>query len=82
MMEGIRFGLAAVQVRRWDPFGVAVGVFAGGPTFLDESVVRSAGQGQFVDVGAAGGLPALDVVDLAVVRGASHPGLVQPRSLA
>ncbi|ARG71494.1 hypothetical protein B1T47_23605 [Mycobacterium kansasii] len=36
-----------------------MGVFAGGPAFFDESVVDSAGQGQLVDVGAAGGLPRL-----------------------
>ncbi|ARG57434.1 hypothetical protein B1T43_17925 [Mycobacterium kansasii] len=58
-MIAIRSRLSAVQLRWRDPFGVAVGVFAGGPAFFDESVVDSAGQGQLVDVGAAGGLPRL-----------------------
>ena len=70
VMEGVRSGLAVIQVRWGYPFGVAVGVFAGGESALfDESVVGSAGQGELIDVGAVGGLPALDVVDLAVVRG-------------
>jgi hypothetical protein len=70
VMEAIRSGLAVIQVRRGDLFGVVVGVFAGGESVLfDESVVGSAGQGEVVDVGAVGGLPALDVVDLAVVGG-------------
>ena len=70
MMEGVRSGAAVIGVRRWYPFGVAVGVFAGGESaFFDESVVGSAGQGPFVDVGAAGGLPATYVMDLAVVSG-------------
>jgi len=44
VMEAIGSGLAVIQVRRGYPFGVAVGVFAGGESaFLDESVVGSAG---------------------------------------
>ena len=76
MVEGIRSGLAVVQMRRWYPFGVAVGVFAGGESaVLDEPVVRATSQGEVVDVGAVGGLPALDVMDLAVVGGRIAAGL-------
>jgi len=54
VMEAVRSGLAMIQVRRRYPFGFAMGVFAGGESaLLDEPVVGSAGQGQFVDVGAA-----------------------------
>src|SRR3954463_15640259 len=66
-MVGVGSGLSVIEVRGWYPFGVALGVGAGGPAFFDESVVDAAGQGEGVDVGAAGGLPSLDVVDLAVV---------------
>ncbi len=35
-------GLAVVEVGWWEPFGVAVGVFAGDPAFFGESVVGAA----------------------------------------
>jgi hypothetical protein len=75
--------MPVVQVRRRDPFGVGFGVFPGGESaFFDEPVVRSAGQGEVVDVGAVGFGPALDVVDLAVVGGCAALGLVpMPLSL-
>ena len=68
MVEGVDSGLPVVQVWWWYPFGVAFGVFAGGPAFFGESVVGSAGQGEVVDVGAVGFGPAFHVVDLAVVE--------------
>jgi hypothetical protein len=58
---------AVIQVRRRYPLGVAVGVLAGGPAFFGEAVADPAGQGEVVDVGAPGGGPPADVVDLAVV---------------
>jgi hypothetical protein len=69
VVVGVDARLPVVEVRRWDPFGFAFGVFAGGPAFFGEPVVRTAGQGEVVDVGAPGLSPALDVVDLAVVGG-------------
>jgi hypothetical protein len=53
-----------------DPFGGAVFAFSGGPAAgFDQGVIGAAGQGQGVDVGAMGGGPLLDVVDLAFVAG-------------
>ena len=66
MMEGVGSWLAVVQMRRRDPFGVAVGAFSGGPVFVDESVVGSAGEGELVDVGGVGSGPPFDVMDFAV----------------
>ena len=67
MVEGVDAGLAVVEVGWWDPFGVAVGVFAGGPALFGESVVRAAGEGELVDVGAVVLCPGVDVVDLGVI---------------
>jgi hypothetical protein len=40
----------------WFPFGVAVGVFVGGPAAgLEHAVVGAAGEGEVVDVGAVAG---------------------------
>ena len=62
--------LAVVEVWRWDPFGVAVVAFSGGPAAgFDQWVIGAAGQGQRVDVGAVGGGPLLDMVHFAVVAG-------------
>src|ERR1700750_518954 len=56
----VEAGLAGVEVWWGDPFGAAVGADAGGPvTFFDEPVVWSAGQYQFVDVGAPAAGPAV-----------------------
>src|SRR5437588_7567007 len=68
VVEGVDPRLPVIQAGWWDPFGVAVGVFAGGPAFFGESVVGSAGQGEVVDIGATGFGPAPDVVDLGVVE--------------
>jgi hypothetical protein len=65
---GVGSGLSAIQVRWRDPFGFASGVGAGGPPLFDESVIGTTRQGQVVDIGAAGGRPSPNVVDLAVVR--------------
>ena len=54
MMECVDTRLAMVEMRRWDPFGVAVGAFAGGPTLFGEFVVGAAGKGQVVDVSNTG----------------------------
>ena len=70
MVEGVGAGLAALEVWGWDPFGVAAGVFAGGPASGSQhAVVRSAGEGEVVDVGGVAGGVVGDVVDLAVVAG-------------
>ena len=75
MPERVGSWLPVVVVWGWDPFGVAVGVFAGAPAAgLDDAVLGAAAQGQVVDVGAAAGGVAGDVVDLAVVAGHGAPG--------
>ena len=42
VVVGVGAGLAVVEVWWWDPFGVAVGVFAGGPALFGEFVVGAA----------------------------------------
>ena len=80
MVEGVGSRLAVVGVRWRDPFGFAVFAFAGGPVAgSDEGVVGSAGEGEFVDIGAMGGGPVLDVVDFAPV---SANGAAGPRTPA
>lgn len=69
MVEGVRAGLAAVEVCGWDPFGVAVVALSGGPAVAEEAVVGAAGQGELVDVGAVGVCLVCDVMDFAVVAG-------------
>jgi hypothetical protein len=72
--------LAVIEVRWGDPFGFAVFAFAGSPAAgLDEGVVGSAGEGEFVDVGAMGGGPVLNVVNFAPV---SANGAAWPRTPA
>src|ERR1700761_6243828 len=68
-MERVDPGLAVVEVRRGDPFGVAVGVFAGGPAVRGEFVVRAAAESQVVDVGDGVGGVGVGVVDFAEVGG-------------
>jgi hypothetical protein len=43
VVEPVDSGLAVVQVRWWDPFAVAVLVFAGGPALFGDCVVGAAG---------------------------------------
>ena len=53
MVKRIGSWLPVVEMRRGDPFGVAVGAFAGGPAAgFDQWVIGAAGQGKLVDVGA------------------------------
>src|ERR1700747_241554 len=78
---GVGSGLAAVEMRRRDPVGVASGGGAGGPAIFGESIVGTARQGQVVDVGAAGDRPAPDMVDLAVVGGGIAPWFRAPTIL-
>src|ERR1700742_2930499 len=66
-MEGVGPRLSAIKMRRRNPFGVPAGPFAGGPALVQKSVVRSAGKGELVDVGAARRCPIFDVMDLAKV---------------
>lgn len=69
VMEGVGSRLPAIEMRRRYPFGIAVGAFSGGPTLLEQPVMRAAGQGELVDVGAMSPGPIFDVVHLAVVAG-------------
>jgi hypothetical protein len=66
-MEAVGAGLAAIEVGWGDPFGVAVGAFPGGPApGFHQWVMRSAAQGQLVDVGLFDVGPLLDVMNFAV----------------
>jgi hypothetical protein len=69
VVEGVDARLPAVEVWWWDPFGVAVCVFAGGPALFGEFVVGAAGQGEVVDVGDG-----VDGVGVAVVGFAEVSG--------
>ncbi len=51
VMERVGVGLAAISVGRGNPFGIAVGVFAGAPAWVGQFVVGAAGEGQLIDVG-------------------------------
>src|ERR1700735_415624 len=64
MMERVRSGLPVIQVRRRDPFGVALAIFAGGPALFGEFVVGAAGQGEVIDVGGVSFSPRADMMDL------------------
>ena len=66
--------LAAVEMRRWDPFGLAVGVFAGGPALFGEWVIGAAGQREGVDVGDRVVAIRVTVVGLAEVAGDGAAG--------
>jgi hypothetical protein len=44
MAVRIGAGLAVVEVRRWDPFGISALVFAGSPALLGDFVLGAAGQ--------------------------------------
>lgn len=69
MVERIDARLSAVEVWWWDPFGLAVAVFAGGPALFGEFVVGAAAKGQVVDVGDRVYGVAVAVVDFAEVAG-------------
>src|ERR1700736_639803 len=59
--------VAAIHMRRGNPFGDAAGWFSGCPAVVgDEAVVGSAGQGEVVDVGVPAVSPVgVGVMDLA-----------------
>ena len=69
MVVGVDPALAVVEMRWWDPFGVAVRVFAGGPALFGEVVVGAAGQGEVVDFGDGVGGVGVAVVGFAEVGG-------------
>src|SRR5271156_7222846 len=73
-MKGVDPRLPPVEMRRWDPLGVAVGIFAGGPALFGEFVVGAAGQGEVVDVGDGVGGVGVAVVGLAEVGGHAAAG--------
>ena len=73
-MERVDAGLSVVEVRWWDPFGVAVRVFAGGPALFGELVVGAAGKGELVDIGDRVGGVGVAVVDFAEIAGHGAAG--------
>jgi hypothetical protein len=76
VVVGVGAGLAVVEVGWWDPFGLAVGVFAGGPALVGHCVVGVAAEGEGVDVGDGVGGVGVAVVDLAQIarHGAAGEG--------
>ena len=74
MMERVDSGLAVVEVGWWDPFGVAVGVFSGGPTLFGELVVGATAKAEVVDVGDGVGGVGVVVVGLAQIAGHGAAG--------
>jgi hypothetical protein len=63
-------GLAVVEVRWRDPFGVAVGAFSGGPAAgFDQPMMGSAGEGEVVHARGPTCRELVDVVDFAEVAG-------------
>lgn len=56
-----------VEVRRWQPFGITVGVLGSAPALLEQFVVRPAGQSELIDVGAPAGGPRGDMMHLALI---------------
>ncbi len=67
MMKSVDTWAPSVQVRRRDPFGFALAVFAGAPAFFGKGMVAAAAEGELVDVGGAALGVGDDVVDFAVV---------------
>jgi hypothetical protein len=64
--EGIDAWLAAIEMLRWDPFGVAIGAFSGIPAAgFDESMVGPADEREVVHVGGLTCGVVVDVVDFA-----------------
>src|ERR1700722_8291476 len=73
-MKGVDPRLSPVEMRRWEPFGVAEFVFAGGPALVGEFVVGAAGQGNVVDVGDGVGGVGVVVVGFAEIAGHGAAG--------
>ena len=69
MVVGVGAGLPVVEVRRWNPFGVAVLELAGDPALFGERVVAAAAERQIIDVGAEARCVRGAMVHLAVVSG-------------
>ncbi len=73
MMEGIGSWLAVVQVCRAGSIRCRLWRFAGGESaFFDESIVGAAGQGEVVDVGAAGLSPSVSQCLVSGLIGLGH----------
>jgi len=66
-MERVGAGPSVVQVRGWDPLGVAVLVFAGGPALFGEWVVGAAAERQVVGVGGVAFGVGRAVMDFGVI---------------
>ena len=63
-----------VEVWWWDPFGLAVAVFAGGPALFGEFVVGAAAKSQVVDIGDGVGGVGVAVVGFAEIAGHGAAG--------
>ena len=74
MVVGVGAGLAVVEVWWGDPFGVAVGVFVGGPALFGEFVVGATGKAEVVDIGDRVGGVRVVVVDFAEIAGHGAAG--------
>ena len=70
MVEAVSAALAAVEVRRRDPFGVTVFAFSGGPAAgFNQPMMGSAGQGEVVHAGGLAGGVLVDVMHFAQIAG-------------
>jgi hypothetical protein len=70
VMNGVDARLAVVAMRRWDPFGVAVGAFSGGPAAgFDQPMVGTAGERDIVQAGGLACRVLVDVVAFAEIAG-------------
>jgi hypothetical protein len=69
VVVGVGSWLAVVEMGWWNPFGVAVVVFAGTPAVFGDVVLWGAGQGEVVDVGGAVVRVGVGVVDFAEISG-------------
>src|SRR4051794_31001095 len=67
VVECVDSWLSSVEVWWGDPFGLAVGVGAGGPALFGELVIGMADQGEAVDIGDGVFGVGVVVVDLAQV---------------
>jgi hypothetical protein len=74
VMKGVDPRLPPVEMRRWDPLGVAMGIFAGGPALVGEFVVGATGQSEVIDVGDRVGGVRVVVVGFAEIAGHGAAG--------
>ena len=77
-MERVYAGPPMVEVRGWDPLGVAVLVLAGGPALFCQWVVTAAAERQVVDVGAVAFAVGRAVMDFRVIARDVAPGVRTP----